>query len=368
MQYHPIDRFRRTDSILDEMFRQDHLVVARESSHLQFSADNNTHTWGALAQCPAALSQPCAISESPKHHLGNTIRSCPAAPSVEQPKRQIFYRHDSGMAIDALHQCSRTFSTSCPMLPPVHSATIGKVPMVQAAENLPAFSNLGGQAASFHVPVSTGCFAASDSMASQTAVVSTEDVLDTDPGEVIGFPSGPLPKTSALSATDTIPATVRSPLESSPNPSDTSAGRYLHVRTSPSEVPTSGDRQASFKSVGVSTRVPHKLVERRYRDKMKAQLDILYSKLPALRSSYPCTLEVEESLGISKGPPKAVVIAGAVKYIEQLESELEESRLFVDRLQKQVAGLQKLVKCDDCSLLRYFESAKTQSAARVSDS
>jgi hypothetical protein len=109
-------------------------------------------------------------------------------------------------------------------------------------------------------------------------------------------------------------------------------------------------------------------VERRYRDKMKAQLDSLYSKLPALKSSYPCTLEVEESPRTLKGPPKAVVIAGAVRYIEQLESELEESKLFVERLQKQVAGLQKLVKCDDCSLLRYFENANNQSAARVSDS
>lgn len=254
------------------------------------------------------------------------------------------------------------------MLPPVHTATIGKVPMVQAAETLPAFSNLHGQTAFFHVPVSTGSSAASDSMASQTAVVSTEDVLDTDPGAVMDLSSGPLPKTPASSATDTMSATVHGPLRNPHDSSDTSAGRCLHVTISPSDGPTSGDRQASLKSAGVSTRVPHKFVERRYRDKMKAHLDILCSKLPALKSSYPCTLEVEESPRTFKGPPKAAVIAGAVRYIEQLESELGESRLFVDRLQKQVAGLQKLVKCDDCSLLQYFESVQTQSAARVSDS
>jgi len=60
-----------------------------------------------------------------------------------------------------------------------------------------------------------------------------------------------------------------------------------------------------------------KLVERRYRDKVRARLDILYSKVPALESSYPCTLEVEQSPRTLNGSPKAVVIAEAVRYTEQ---------------------------------------------------
>lgn len=350
------------------MFPQDHPVVAREFSHLQSSTGNDAQTWGALAQCPAVLSQPCAVSEDPRFYFGKTLCGCHEIPSVEQPERQRLHRHDSGVATDGLHQGSRTFSTSCPMLPLVHSATVGKRSTAQAAETTSAFSNPQGQAASFRVPGSTGHLAASDFTTGHNAVVSTEDVLDTNTGTAMDLSSGPLPRTSALSATNTISAIVCGSLRGSPDPSDTSAGRCPDATTSPSKDHMCEDREASLKSAGVPTRVPHKLVERRYRDKVKAQLDVLYSRIPALKANYPCTPEVEESPRTLKGPPKAVVIAGAVRYIEQLESELKESRLFVERLQEQVIGLQKLVKCDDCSLLRYFESAKTQSAARVSDS
>lgn len=358
--------------MIDEMFRQDQLAVARESSHLQSSADNDAQTWGALARCPAALSQPCAVSEDPRCHFGNTLCGCPEISSVEQPERQRLHRYDSRVAIDSSQQGCLTFSTSCPMLPLVHSATVEKRFTAQPAENLSAFSNPQGQAASSRVPGPTGHLAASDVTARHNAVVSTEGVLDTGTGTFTGFSSGfssgPLPETSALSATNAFSARVRSPLKVLSDPSRTPAGRCPDATTSPSEDPIFEDQEASLQSAGVPTRVPHKLVERRYRDKVKAQLDVLYSRIPALKLSYPCVLEVEGSPRTLKGPPKAVVIAGAVRYIEQLESELEESRLLVRRLQEQVTGLQKLVKCDDCSLLRYFESAKTQSAARVSDS
>lgn len=367
IQYHPIDRFRSTDSIIYEMFRQDHPVVARESSHLQSSADNDAQTWGAPTRCPAAFSQPYAVSEDPRCHIGNTLCGCPEISSVEQPERQRLHRYDSRVATDGLHQGCRSFSTSCPMLPRVHSATVGKRFTAQPPENLSAFSNPERQAASSRVPGPTGHLAASNSMARHNAV-STEVVLDTGTGTFTGFSSGPLLEMSALSATNAFSARVRSPLEVSPDPSRTRAVRCPDATTSPSEDPIFEDREASLKPDGVPTRIPHKLVERRYRDKVKAQLDVLYSRIPALKLSYPCILEVEGSPKTLKCPPKAVVIAGAVRYIEQLESELKESRLFVERLQEQVTGLQKLVKCDDCSLLRYFESAKTQSAARVSDS
>ena len=349
--------------MIDEMFRQDHLVVDRQSSILQSSADNDAQTWCALAPCSAALPQPCAVSEDPRCHFGNTLCRCPEISSVEQPERQRLHRHDSPVATNGLHQGSRTFSTSCPMLPLVHSATVEKSSTAQSAGNLSAFSNPQGQTASSRVRGLTGHLAAPDSAARHNAVVSTENVLDTGTGTFTGFSSGPPLATSALSATNAFSARVCSPSEVSPDSSRTPAGRCPDATTSPSEDTIFEDREAALKPAGVPTRVPHKLVERRYRDKVKAQLDVLYSRIPALKLSYPCILEIEGSPRSLKGAPKAVVIAGAVRYIEQLESELKESRLFVERLQEQVTGLQKLVKCDDCSLLRYFESAKTQSAA-----
>lgn len=232
IQHRPADCFRTTDLTLEEMFPQDHPVVAREFSHLQSSTGNDAQTWGALAQCPAVLSQPCAVSEDPRFYFGKTLCGCPEILSVEQPERQRLHRHDSGVATDGLHQGSRTSSTSCPMLPPVHSATVGKRSTMQAAETILAFSDPQGKAAPFRVPGSTGHLAASDPTARHNAVVSTEDVLNTDTGIVMDSSSGPLLERSALSATNAFSAGVRSPLRVLPDPSQALAGRCLDATTS----------------------------------------------------------------------------------------------------------------------------------------
>ncbi|KAK5130944.1 hypothetical protein LTR08_001547 [Meristemomyces frigidus] len=126
-------------------------------------------------------------------------------------------------------------------------------------------------------------------------------------------------------------------------------------------------RQPSTKATARPPRTPHKLVERRYRDNLKAHLDRLTMKLPLVKDSYACFLDIEDSERAVKGPSKAVVIAAASQYIEQLESDKENVNDFVRRLQEQVAGLQKLVQCDDCAIMRYMESmqmvAKKDSAA-----
>ncbi|KAK5126103.1 hypothetical protein LTR85_011458 [Meristemomyces frigidus] len=116
-------------------------------------------------------------------------------------------------------------------------------------------------------------------------------------------------------------------------------------------------RQPSTTSPQKPSQTPHKLIERRYRLNINAHLDNLSQKLPALKDVYACTpLDIEDAGGRAvKGPPKATVIAAAAKYIERLESEKVKVNDFVKVLQEQVEGLQKLVHCDDCAVLRYIE-------------
>ncbi|KAF2773378.1 hypothetical protein EJ03DRAFT_253260, partial [Teratosphaeria nubilosa] len=106
-------------------------------------------------------------------------------------------------------------------------------------------------------------------------------------------------------------------------------------------------------------RVPHNLIERRYRDNLNSQIEALRLTVPALRDAYDCTSpDVEESglatVAPAKLPSKAVIISTAVDYVKQLENEKLKLQAATKSLQEQVAGLQKLVRCDDCAILQYL--------------
>ncbi|KAK6439388.1 hypothetical protein LTR95_004402 [Oleoguttula sp. CCFEE 5521] len=104
------------------------------------------------------------------------------------------------------------------------------------------------------------------------------------------------------------------------------------------------------------SRVPHSVVERRYRNDLRSQLATLTSKVPVLKDNYPCALDIEDSSRSVKGPSKAVVISAAVKHIERLEADNVRAADYVRSLQDQIQGLQRLVRCDECSILRYLQA------------
>jgi len=104
-----------------------------------------------------------------------------------------------------------------------------------------------------------------------------------------------------------------------------------------------------------SAKVRHNIVERRYRENINAQVDLL-------RESIVATVHAkEEQQGVSasrlgadelKRLTKAAVIAAATKQIRRARTEnerlLEEHR----SLQAQVQELESLVKCGDCPLMK----------------
>jgi hypothetical protein len=119
--------------------------------------------------------------------------------------------------------------------------------------------------------------------------------------------------------------------------------------------PTNNSQRPSLPT-GRSSRVSHSHIERRYRNNIKLHLDALTTKLPAMRDSYACTPDGEDSHHTIKGPSKALVIAAAVKHIENLESDTIETKKFITALQEQIEGLQSLVRDSDCAIRRHMQA------------
>jgi hypothetical protein len=49
-------------------------------------------------------------------------------------------------------------------------------------------------------------------------------------------------------------------------------------------------------------------------------------------------------------------MAAAAKYIDDLERDMAQRDNFVTALQEQIQGLQKLVNCDDCAIVRNLQA------------
>ena len=117
-------------------------------------------------------------------------------------------------------------------------------------------------------------------------------------------------------------------------------------------------------------RTPHKLVERRYRETLNGQFDALKSKLPQLvdgersLATPPSDEDLDEDGAVRpplyKNPSKGTIMTTAAGYIDELVAEKALLHDQVDRLTDQVNGLQKLVQCDDCAVMKYFSDLQAR--------
>lgn len=105
-------------------------------------------------------------------------------------------------------------------------------------------------------------------------------------------------------------------------------------------------------------RVPHNLVERRYRDNLNNQIEALRMTLPSLRDAQPCTPADLEDVSSPRMPSKAVIISTAATYIRDIENERTRLLAANTALQEQVTSLQKLMRCDDCNVIQYLNAVQ----------
>jgi len=113
-------------------------------------------------------------------------------------------------------------------------------------------------------------------------------------------------------------------------------------------------------------RVPHHVIERRYRDNLNGQIEKLRTCIPSLAAegcSY--TSDLEDDPTPAKCPSKASVIVSAQMYIKELEEQQARLQSNTRALREQVTGLQKLVRCDDCSVVKYLNSVQLNRSISV---
>lgn len=121
-------------------------------------------------------------------------------------------------------------------------------------------------------------------------------------------------------------------------------------------------RSRDAKSSLTRGRVPHNLVERRYRDNLNNQIEALRMTLPSLREAQPGSADFEDTAS-PRMPSKAIIISTAATYIKDMETERTRLLAANKALQEQVASLQKLVRCDDpCSILGYLNAMQLNAA------
>ena len=122
-------------------------------------------------------------------------------------------------------------------------------------------------------------------------------------------------------------------------------------------------------------RANHLIIEQRYRKNLNARLDQLKRVLSAVESNtktedehhagairYSLDGDEKTQQPSSGKTTKSDVLLAAIQYIKQSEHEKRELSRTNDFLRQRVVALEKLVKCEDCSLLKQMNWLNLQSS------
>ena len=128
--------------------------------------------------------------------------------------------------------------------------------------------------------------------------------------------------------------------------------------TAATATPTS--RLASVVSVSKEKRLPHHVIERRYRENLNSQIESLRAAVPS--TSACLTLDMEDigssnSTSAIRPLSKAAVIAHAAEYMRQLSAQNEEVERVNRELRVTVEALKRLVNCEDCGVVQQIVDA-----------
>ncbi|KAJ9607656.1 hypothetical protein H2200_007734 [Cladophialophora chaetospira] len=107
----------------------------------------------------------------------------------------------------------------------------------------------------------------------------------------------------------------------------------------------------------------HSLVERKYRENLNAKITQLHSTLQ--NSHYGPRIgedgnEQRDDLPASSKVRKSDVLTEAMNYVNQTEVEMRHMENEIVRLAERVRVLEKLVRCEDCSLLKQMVNLQVQ--------
>ncbi|OQV10371.1 Helix-loop-helix DNA-binding domain-containing protein [Cladophialophora immunda] len=170
--------------------------------------------------------------------------------------------------------------------------------------------------------------------------------LQNDESDVSPLSSPNLADTETYSPKKPLPGSRAAPHSS--GSSQLKKGRPRKKRNQSS---SSEDESAILKA-----KFAHSMIERRYRDNLNRKMMQLHRDLLAAETSP--TSPASEFNTSPTGPTlsgrvrKSDIMSRAINYIHQSEVEIRHLDDEIKRLQDQVGIFQKLVNCDDCSLLK----------------
>ncbi|KEF51144.1 uncharacterized protein A1O9_12758 [Exophiala aquamarina CBS 119918] len=159
-------------------------------------------------------------------------------------------------------------------------------------------------------------------------------------------------RTAVRSQSSTIAPTISNNMGSEDEDDDNSASKPM--------APSKADAKQRAKQA-------HSLVERKYRENLNAKIAQLHNTLQS--SHYGPKVGQEDDSDNPNGPIAAIpaskvrksdVLTEAMNYVNQTEVEMRHMENEIHRLSERVRVLEKLVRCEDCSLLKQMVNLQVQ--------
>jgi wobble nucleotide-excising tRNase len=117
-------------------------------------------------------------------------------------------------------------------------------------------------------------------------------------------------------------------------------------------------------------RVAHSVIERRYRENLNAKIAQLNRMLSTMEETSDADADADSDSDLEGAKKsnaakltkikKADVLSNAMKYIKQAEQNKRNMSAEIDFLKSRITAMEKLIKCEDCSLLNQVNRLRLQ--------
>lgn len=106
----------------------------------------------------------------------------------------------------------------------------------------------------------------------------------------------------------------------------------------------------------------HSVIERRYRDNLNGKIVQLHHTLQAIEAGPRRVGSFPPQSDPGRRTRKSDIMTGAIQYVHVSELERRHMTDEICHLQERIQSLEKLVKCDDCVLLKNFRDLNMRQA------
>ncbi len=168
---------------------------------------------------------------------------------------------------------------------------------------------------------------------------------------------GAAPRTRASPTITPTNLAPRTSTEQAPSRSNSKPGSKSRDDRRPKVTRTRSKRSQSDSSceedsANLKAKHNHSVIERRYRDNLNGKITHLHRTLQAVEANSRLIGFDGQYSDPGRRVRKCDIMIKAIHYVHQSEVELRHMTEEIQHLQERVRGLEKLVKCEDCTLLQ----------------